>query len=156
MILKPSGVFVEIMCDVNPEFKKQVIYEVSKKGKKVKNLYVKVKRALYGCLESALLWYDLYSNTLKKLGFTLNPYDRCVANKVINGKQCTIVFYVDDNKVSHVDPDVVSSVLQDISSHFGDLVVSRGSTHNYLGMNVRIENKKVYISTIDQIDEALE
>ena len=30
----------------------------------------------------------------------INPYDRCVANKMINGSQCTIVFYVDDNKIS--------------------------------------------------------
>ena len=62
------------------------MYEVKKRGKRVKCLYVKVLRALYGCLESAFLWYQLYSETLKKLGFEINPYDRCVANKVIDGK----------------------------------------------------------------------
>ena len=37
--------FVDIMCEVNPEYKDQVIEE---KGKKV--LYVKVLRAIYGCI----------------------------------------------------------------------------------------------------------
>lgn len=52
-------------------------------------------------MESALLWYELYSMVLEDMGFELNPYDKCVANKTINGKQCTIAFYVDDNKISH-------------------------------------------------------
>ena len=85
--------FVDIMCEVNPEYKKYVIYE---KGKKV--LCVRVLRKIYGCIESALLWYQVYPKTLKDVGFNLNPYDKCVANKTINGKQCTIAWYVDDNK----------------------------------------------------------
>ena len=94
VLLKLMGIFVDIMVEANAEYEKYVVYE---KGKKV--LYLRVLRALYGCIESALLWYDLYSTTLEKEGFVINPYDRCVANKIINGKQCTIVFYVDDNKL---------------------------------------------------------
>ena len=30
--------------------------------------------------------YELYLTTLCKEGFVINPYDRCVANKVINEK----------------------------------------------------------------------
>ena len=112
-------------------------------------------RALYGCLELALLWYDLYSSTLCKLGFTLNDYDKCVANKIINGKQCTIVFYVDDNKISHADPKVVTSVIEDISKYFGELTVSRGTKHDYLGMDVEIKDRMVYIGMKNQLTEAL-
>ena len=43
--------FVDIMREVNPDYKPYVKYE---NGKKV--LYVKVMRAIYGCIESALLW----------------------------------------------------------------------------------------------------
>ena len=39
--------------------------------------------------------------------FELNPYDGCVANKIVNGKQCNLVFYVEDNKVSHIEARVV-------------------------------------------------
>ena len=103
VLLKLEGEFVDIMCDVNPEFKKCVITE----GKK-QVLYLRVLRALYGCIQSALLWYNLFSTTLQGMGFKVNPYDRCVANKDINGKQCTIVWYVDDNVVSHADDKVVT------------------------------------------------
>ena len=79
---------------MNTDYKKHVRHENG-----TKMLYMVILRALYGCIQSALLWYNLYSKTLVEEGFVINPYDRCVANKVINGNQCTIAFYVDDNKV---------------------------------------------------------
>ena len=97
-------------------------------------------RALYGCLESALLWYDLYSSTLVKHGFKINPYDRCVTNNVIKNKRCTIVFYVDDSKISHVDPEVVTDVLNILKTHFGDLTITRGKQHHFLGMDLTFNN----------------
>ena len=93
VLLKIEGQFVDIMCEVNPEHAKNVIVE---NGKKM--LYLEILRALYGCIESALRWYELYSETLSKEGFVINLYDKCVANKVINGEQYTILWYVDDNK----------------------------------------------------------
>ena len=44
---------------------------------------------------------------LESKGFIVNPYDPCVANKVINGEQFTIIWHVDDLKLSHKDPEVV-------------------------------------------------
>ena len=90
------------------------------------------------------------------MGFELNPYDKCVANKVINGKQCTVVFYVDYNKVSHVDSTVVTQVLDQIASHFGELSATRGTKHDFLGMNIEIKDRKVYIDMHHQVKEALE
>ena len=89
-----------------------MVYE---KGRKV--LYMEVLQAIYGCIESALRWYELFSETLVKEGWKINPYDKCVANKEINDKQCTIVWYVDDNKVSHVDPEVVTEVIELMKGH---------------------------------------
>ena len=103
---------------------------------------MKILREIYGCIESALLWYELYAKTLKGMGFKLNPYDRCVANKIIDGKQCTIAWYVDDNKISHVDPKVVTSVLEAVKEHFGELVISRGNEHDLLGMKITLDKKK--------------
>lgn len=158
VLLKLTGIFVDIMVEANAEYEKYVVYE---KGKKV--LYLRVLRALYGCIESALLWYDLYSTTLEKEGFVINPYDRCVANKIINGKQCTIVFYVDDNKISHVDPDVVTNVVDKLKEHFGSLTVTRGKKHDFLGMELtfmddgtlKLEMKKLLKETLGMVDEDL-
>ena len=80
LLVKFRDEFVDIMCEINPEFKKHVIEE---RGKKV--LYVKVLRAIYGCIQSALLWYESYVKTLKGMSFVLNPYDKCVASKIIKG-----------------------------------------------------------------------
>ena len=80
---------------------------------------MKVLRAIYGCLESVMLWYNLYVTTSKGMGFELNPYNLCVANKIINRKQCTIVWYVDDNTISHADPYVVDSIIQELTKKIG-------------------------------------
>ena len=78
------------------------------------------------------------------------------ANKVINGKQFTIVFYVDDNKISHIDANVMTSIIKTLSDYFGDLTVSRGNKHDYLGMNVELKDGKVHRGMKDQILEAIE
>ena len=83
------------MCDANGSFRKHVVVE----GKH-KVLYVQLLKALYGCVKSALLWYRLYTaEVLSNMGFALNLYDLCMANKEINGSQFIVAFYVDDNKV---------------------------------------------------------
>jgi len=86
-VMKLTGDAVDIMCKVNPKYEKFMTIE---KGKRV--LYLQLLKALYRCVQLALLWYDLFTNTLKEAGFVLNPYDACVANRTVNGKQCTIVW----------------------------------------------------------------
>ena len=51
------------MCDINSEYGKHVIYD-----KGVKVLYLQVLLTLYGCIESALQWYTLYTKTLNDEG----------------------------------------------------------------------------------------
>ena len=59
---------------------------------------------------------------------------------MIDGKQSTIVWYVDDNKLSYVYPNVVTVILEEFKKHFGDLVISRGDIHGFLGMTIKIRN----------------
>lgn len=152
IILKFEDEFVDIMVEVNPIYATEVRVE---RGKKV--LYVRLIRALYGCMESALLWYNLFSEKLQKLGFEINPYEKCVANKIINGKQCTIAWYVDDNKVSHEDPKVVTEIIKEIESYWDGLTVYRGNKLTFLGMDIEFnDDRSVTISTPEYIDEAIE
>ena len=66
-------------------------------------------------------------------GFETNPYDWCVANKDINGSQCTIVWHVDDLKVSHKDPAGVTKFILYLAKIYGPkMTVTRGNVHNYL------------------------
>ena len=152
VLLKIENEFVDIMCEVNPEFLPDVVYE---NGKKV--LYLQILKALYGMIESALLWYTLYTEVLQREGFKINPYDKCVANKTINGKQCTLAWYVDDNILSHIEPKVVDQVLAVIESYFPGLVVERGSQLNYLGMELDFFTPgKVKIGTVQYLKSMIE
>ena len=119
------------MCQVNPEYEQHVIYENEKIF-----LYLLVLREIYGCIESALLWYNLFSITLEGLGFEINPYDRCVANKVIEGTQCTIACYVDDNKLSHKNLEVTLYIINEVKKHFGDISVVIVNKHTFPVKNI--------------------
>jgi Reverse transcriptase (RNA-dependent DNA polymerase) len=120
-------------------------------------LYLRLLKALYGCVQSALLWYNLFTGTLQKLGYKLNPYDSCIANKMVNGKQSTIVWYVDDTKISHVDSAVVTSIIEAMEGYFGKMTVTRGKDHVFLGMHIHLnDNKTVDIIMKSYIEQAIE
>jgi hypothetical protein len=44
-------------------------------------LIVKLEKALYGCVQSALLWYKCLSKALCEIGFSINPYDECIIHR---------------------------------------------------------------------------
>jgi hypothetical protein len=94
------------------------------------------------------------------LGFEVNPCDWCVANKTINGKQCTILWHVDDLKISQVDPAVVTNVIDWLEKVFGvegPLTKTRGSLHYYLGMTLDFSSEgKVKITMVDYIQNMLD
>ncbi len=55
-------------------------------------------------MKSALLFYRKLVADLTSIGFDINPYDPCVANKMIDDKQMTICWHVDDLFKGHDDP----------------------------------------------------
>ena len=70
------------------------------------------------------------------MGFDINPYDPCVANKIVNGIQMTVTWHMDNLKVSHKDPSEVSKFIQEMGKIYcPDITVTRGMVHSYLGMN---------------------
>jgi hypothetical protein len=129
------GWAVDLLCEVNPEYKQYVIFE-RVNNKDVKVLYVRCNKAIYGCVVSGVLWYTLFSTTLEQHGFVTNPYDFCVANATIEGSQCTIGWFVDDTKISHINPNVVTSIIDLLESRFGKMSVTRGVSHKFLGMHI--------------------
>ena len=69
----------------------------------------------------------------------MNPYDPCVWNKDIKGKQMTICFYVENNKILYVNTKVVDYTIawlrEEYESVFtdgsGKMKVAQGKVHNY-------------------------
>ena len=101
-------------------------------GKSV--LYIRIQKALYGCLKSALLLYEKLVGDLEAYGFSISPYDPCVANKMIGRKQLTVCWHVDNLKISCVDANEVTKMIQWLESEYGEIHGSRGKRNDYLGM----------------------
>jgi len=60
-----------------------------------------------------------------------------VANKEINNSQCTIIWHVDDLKISHRESWVVDQIISLLEIEFGKeapFTKTRGKRHDYLGM----------------------
>ena len=73
------GRLAEMMVQVDPAmYRKYVTY--SPNGQAM--LYVRLSKSLYGMLRAALLFYKRLRSDLENMGFEVNPYDPCVANKM--------------------------------------------------------------------------
>ena len=71
----------------------------------------------------------------------------------VDGKQFTLVWYIVDNKLSHVEPNMVTNILNIIRGHFGDIVTGIGREHSFLGINITIRGgSKVEIDIKDQLE----
>lgn len=96
--MKITGKLVDILVNLHQDIYGDCI--VLEKGNKV--LYVEILKAIYGMLETALLWYQTFRKDLEEHRFIFNNYDPCVANKIVNDKQQMIQFHIDDIMSNHV------------------------------------------------------
>ena len=98
---------------------------------------------------AALLYNKKFVKSLTNKGFKLNLYNGCVANKVVDGKQLTICFHVDDCKILHKSTKVVDNVIVWLQSEYesifedglGAMKVHRGKHHTYLAMDLEYSHK---------------
>lgn len=72
---------------------------------------------------------------IKSNGFKVNPYDPCVVNRTVNGKQHTVTWHVDNLKSSHADPKVNDEFLEWLkkiyaADNIGEVKVVRGHQHD--------------------------
>ena len=128
-----EGTLAELLTKCDPKLYHQ--YVVTENNKPV--LYVELTKALYGTLRAALIFWRKLTTKLIEWGFTINLYDWCVANKQINGQQGTLVWHVDDMKISHADSRVVDNIINMLEQEFGKeapLTICHGKIHDYLGM----------------------
>ena len=86
-----------------------------------------------------------------------------MANKIINGTQCTIVWHVDNLKIAHEDPLVVNGIIAKLNHDTGKevpLTETTGKIHEYLGMTfdysidgkVRIDMRKYVTDMLAELD----
>ena len=99
------------------------------------SITVILDRALYGCVESAALWYENLRETLQKLGYEYNKYDICVFNRrTADGTQCTVAVHVDDLLITSTSQDMIDHLTHGLKVRYGEISKSEGTILNYLGM----------------------
>jgi hypothetical protein len=76
-------------------------------------------------MKSALLYYKKFRKDIEAIGFQVNPYDPCVANRMIDGNQHTVTWHVDDLKSSHVNPKVNDKFLELLNEMYGDETIGK-------------------------------
>ena len=90
----------------------------------------------------------------------MNPYDPCVANKMVDGKQHTVCWHVDDLKASHVNAKVNDDFLVWLNKKYGTLAkvtATRGRIHDYLAMILDFTNDgKVIVDMTRYIGKMVE
>ena len=108
---------------------------------------------------AALLWYKTLKKDLENVGFVFNPYDSCVCNRLVDGKQQTVRFHVDDLISSHENPKVNDEFynwLNEKYGGYGKVKSNRGKIHDYLGMKFDFTKKgHVKIDMSEYIEQTI-
>jgi hypothetical protein len=139
VFIKLNPIETAVMTDIDPTFKQYIDDE----GK----LVVKLERALYGCIESAKLWYEEMKAYLISIGFEVNPVEPCVFNIMKQSDQITIVLYVDDLFITFKRKSSIQWFIDLTKSKFHSITIHDGPIVPYLGMKFDFTSKgKVRIS----------
>jgi hypothetical protein len=161
VIVHIRGPLVDILVSIVPDVNGPYI-SMNKSGQKV--LIVECLNAIYGVMVAALLYYKKFVKSLTKQGFKLNPYDGCVANKIVKGKQINICFHVDDYKISHKYSKVVDERIKWLRAEYesifkdgsGVTKVHRGKVHKYVGVSLDFSHKgQCRVTMYDYLDGIL-
>ena len=147
--MKLDKICTVILCDIDPTYKEFVLPDGT--------CNVKLKKALYGCVESARLWYNRISEFLIKLGYEKNPVEECVFNKYDEDSvQCTVALYVDDLKAASKSDKLLEELYQSCLIEFKEVTKHEGKILPYLGMNFDYsEEGKVKVTMSGYIDDLM-
>jgi Reverse transcriptase (RNA-dependent DNA polymerase) len=125
MLLTPE--VAEIMCRIDSKYRKFIRPD--------RKIAVTLKKALYGCIQSAVLWYQELASTLEGMGFRSNPYDICSFIRVRGDTTDKILVYVDDLFITSKDKSVLTAISDTLKERYGAVTNTTGLEHNFLGIH---------------------
>jgi hypothetical protein len=146
--MKIDATLASILCEIDSSYKDYLLKDGS--------LIVKLERALYGCIESAKLWYELLAKTLMEYGLVRSNYDPCLFYDLEREIYATI--YVDDILIAAREDAEVRKLLKYLEDKFKTITVDEGEVISYLGMNIHLdyEREQVKITMDKYIEDVLE
>jgi hypothetical protein len=139
-----------MLCQIDESYKNYLNHDGT--------LVVQLRKALYGLIESANLWYKELSGTLIELGYSVNPFEQCVFSKTKDDAVVSIIgIFVDDIKIVAEDQHLIDEMYLKLVNKYKDVKIDQGDTLQYLGMVFDYSTPyEVSISMPKYIEELLE
>jgi len=142
VILKIDATNAAILASIDPTYTPYL----TEKGE----LFVKLRKCIYGCIESAKRWQAHLTATLTSMKLDPNPQDRCVFNMIgASGNQVTVVVYVDDLLITGKEQSDIDTVVAGLRGAYPEIKYEAGLVHNYLGMTLDFSVKGTVSVTMD-------
>ena len=116
----------ELMCFLDPTYFDYLDDKLE--------INVQLLRALYGCIQSGLLWYECLSGTIIEFGFKSCTCDKCIFTYDQEDGKLIIAIYVDDLFITGSNQSIVDKFNQHLKSKFRDITINTGLKHSYLGV----------------------
>ncbi len=108
------------------------------------------RRSLYGLKQSARLWFDLFAEEMRALGFYQSQYD---IDLFLDGKGIYVAIYVDDLQIIGPSLKVIEELKTRLAQRFK--MTDLGPTSHYLGMEVHISEGAVTITQKTYVEKIL-
>jgi len=119
-------------------------------------ILVRLKKCLYGCIESAAKWQDHLMDTLTKNGLQSNPYDTNIMNKTCDdGSQLTVAVYVDDLLITASNKEAATSLINAITKRYKHVKSHEGRKLEYLGMTIDMTEEGSAFITMSGMEERI-
>lgn len=149
ILMRLDRLIASILVSLDNKFAKFVMNDGS--------MIVHVLVAIYGCKESAMLWYEDIDTTLTNLGYIKNPYEKCIYNFAKNDVfVSTVGLYVDDIYLDGDNQELTDIVFNVLFKKYGKVTRKQGKVLPFLGMILDFSGPVLSISMPGYMDTLLE
>jgi Reverse transcriptase (RNA-dependent DNA polymerase) len=104
----------------------------------------RLKRSLYGLKQSPRAWFEIFSMTMKKLGYRQSDTDHTMFIQRKDGKICILIVYVDDIVLTGNDLVEMKRLKASLAKEFE--MKDLGELRYFLGIEVARSKKGVVLS----------
>jgi hypothetical protein len=116
-------------------------------------LYMRVDKALYGCVQASALWQRTLTKALKGLGFVICDYDECVAMSADG--TIILAFHVDDILVVGKRQEDVDAFKKKFETIF-TVTYTVGNELDYLGMHISVQQDGIHMSQLPIVQKLVQ
>lgn len=124
--LRFDGTMIDMLCEIDNSLKDKIIH--TKIGQKF--MFGKLNKAVYGTLLGPILFYEKLAVQIHEWGYVMNPYNVRTFDEMVNGKQITVKFFVDNLHTSCENMSTIDSLIKDLNNkfktNFQELAVTKG------------------------------